>query len=268
MRIALGQLEMCWEDKSASLKKVEEFIRQAAAQQGEMILFPEMSLTGFSMDLNKIGEVPDHSETVLQMQKLALKYRIAIGFGWAALPEAGQKKGTNRFTLVDEQGQIIGQYTKLHPFRYGGESDIYQGGNKLVCVPYKGHVVGLFICYDLRFPEIFQAASQKADVMIVIADWPASRRDHWLTLLKARAIENQAYVAGINCVGSLGGLEYSGDSSIIAPDGTILATSHGQESVTVCDIGEDVWSLRRHFPTKADRRNDLYIRELERISSE
>ena len=265
MRIALGQLNMVWEDKGLSLQKSEELIRQAAAGKAEEIFFPDMSLTGFSMNLDRIGERRAASESVAAMQKLAVKYGTAVGFGWAALPEPGDEKGTNRFTLVDRDGQVLGEYAKLHPFRYGGEADAYQGGNELVTVPFYGHVIGLYVCYDLRFPEIFQAASDRADLLVVIADWPASRRDHWLTLLRARAIENQAYVAGINCVGDLDGLNYSGDSTVFDPMGQMLGTLHGQEGLVVCDIGEDARTLREKFQMKSDRRNDLYIQQYEKI---
>ena len=264
MKIALGQLNMAWEDKELSLQKVRKLTAQAAAGEADMIVFPEMSLTGFSMDIDRIGENPDQPESVERMGRIAGEYHIAIGFGWAALPEAGQAKGTNRFTVLDAEGKVLGEYSKLHPFRYGGEADIYQGGDRLVTVPFMGHMIGLFICYDLRFPEIFQAVSEKADVMLVIADWPASRSDHWLTLLKARAIENQSYMAGVNCTGSLNGLDYSGDSAVFDPLGNLLGTLHGQEGVVVCEIGQDVQTLRQKFQMKQDRRNELYIQEYQK----
>lgn len=123
----------------------------------------------------------------------------------------------------------------------------------------------MFVCYDLRFPEIFQAVSDQSDLMVVIADWPASRADHWLALLKARAIENQSYMAGVNCVGDIDGLSYSGDSSIFDPLGQMIGTLHGQEGIVVCDIGEDAERLRQKFQMKCDRRNDFYIQQYEKI---
>ena len=264
MKIALGQLNMAWEDKELSLQKVRKLTAQAAAGEADMIVFPEMSLTGFSMDIDRIGEDPDQPESVERMGRIAGEYHIAIGFGWAALPEAGQTKGTNRFTVLDAEGKVLGEYSKLHPFRYGGEADIYQGGDRLVTVPFMGHTIGLFVCYDLRFPEIFELVSKQADVMLVIADWPASRADHWLTLLKARAIENQSYMAGVNCTGSLNGLDYSGDSAVFDPLGNLLGTLHGQEGIVICEIGHDVQALRQKFQMKQDRRNEFYIQEYQK----
>lgn len=264
MKIALGQLNMAWEDKELSLQKVRKLTAQAAAGEADLIVFPEMSLTGFSMDIDRIGEDPDQPESVERMGRIAGEYHIAIGFGWAALPEAGQTKGTNRFTVLDAEGKVLGEYSKLHPFRYGGETDIYQGGDRLVTVPFMGHTIGLFVCYDLRFPEIFELVSEQADVMLVIADWPASRADHWLTLLKARAIENQSYMAGVNCTGRLNGLDYSGDSAVFDPLGNLLGTLHGQEGIVICEIGHDVQALRQKFQMKQDRRNEFYIQEYQK----
>lgn len=101
MRIALGQLNMVWEDKELSLQKAEKLMEQASAQKADILFFPEMSFTGFSMNLAKIGESGEASDTVRQMKELAVRYKMAVGFGWAALPEPGQGKGTNRFTLAD-----------------------------------------------------------------------------------------------------------------------------------------------------------------------
>jgi predicted amidohydrolase len=258
MRIALGQLDMVWEDKAASLSKVKDMVRTAAGQ-ADIILFPEMTLTGCSNHLNLVGEKSDDSQSLEWMRQLAMEYGIAIGYGWAALPEQGQTKGTNRFTLLDEQGSLLGEYSKMHPFSYGGESEYYRGGDRLVTIPFRGRTLSLFICYDLRFPEIFQIASEKADIFLVMANWPAFRRDQWTTLLKARAIENQAYVAGVNCVGNRDGLEYSGDSAAFDPMGNLLGTLYGQEGLLICHLEDRAWHLREKFQVKKDRRKDFYV---------
>lgn len=258
MKIALGQLDMVWEDKAASLKKAEIMLKTAAAAEADVILFPEMSLTGFSMDVNRIGEPEGESDSVKRMQELAKEYGISIGFGWSALPEAGQDKGTNRFTFIDEGGQVLGEYCKLHPFRFGKEGEHYRRGDELVTVDYQGRTLGLFICYDLRFPEIFQIVSRKADILLVIANWPESRREHWTTLLRARAIENQAYVVGVNCAGERDGIKYSGDSMVVNPLGEVLGSLSGQEGILLCEIGDEAAALRERFPLKSDRREEFY----------
>lgn len=254
---------MAWEDKELSLQKVRKLTAQAAAGEADMIVFPEMSLTGFSMDIDRIGEDPDQPESVERMGRIAGEYHIAIGFGWAALPEAGQTKGTNRFTVLDAEGKVL-ESTVSASVPYGAKLIFIRVATRLVTVPFMGHTIGLFVCYDLRFPEIFELVSEQADVMLVIADWPASRADHWLTLLKARAIENQSYMAGVNCTGSLNGLDYSGDSTVFDPLGNLLGTLHGQEGIVICEIGHDVQVLRQKFQMKQDRRNEFYIQEYQK----
>ena len=187
MRVALAQTDMVWEDKKASIQKAEKMVSEAAKSKADIIIFPEMSFTGFSMNLEKIGEKRDCSETVSCMSTLSKKYNIAIGFGWASLPDKKGGKGKNIFSVTDREGKLIAEYEKIHPFTYGGESRVYEGGEKLVSFSFKGHNISLFVCYDLRFPEVFQAAAKKSDVMFVIAQWPETRSIHWQTLLRARA---------------------------------------------------------------------------------
>lgn len=258
MRVALGQIDMVWEDKKASVAKAEKMICDAALQNADIIIFPEMSFTGFSMNLLKTGEKRHASDTVKKMCELSEKYDIAIGFGWAALPEKEGEKGKNVFSVVDNTGKLIAEYEKIHPFTYGGESDVYDGGDKIVSFPFKEHAVSLFVCYDLRFPEIFQAAAKKSDVMFVIANWPQSRNIHWQTLLRARAIETQSYVAGVNCVGEHDGILYSGDSMAVDSIGNILGQISGKEGVLICELDDRAWGLREKFQTRKDRKEELY----------
>ncbi|HBA96734.1 MAG TPA: carbon-nitrogen hydrolase, partial [Lachnospiraceae bacterium] len=261
MRVALGQLDMIWENKEASLKKSEGMVKEAAAGNSDIIVFPEMSLTGFSMSLDKIGEDASASWSVKAVKNLAVQNSIAIGFGWAALPEGGSKKGSNMFTIIDKNGNTTAEYKKIQPFTLGGESDVYEGGSSIVTVPFMGHTASLFICYDLRFPELFQIASGKADIIFVIANWPAVRSAHWTTLLRARAIETQSYIVGVNCYGFRDNTDYSGDSMAIDSIGNILGQISGREGVLICDIDDRAWSLRNKFNTRKDRKTDFYIKE-------
>lgn len=258
MRVALGQLDMVWEDKDASISRAEKMIGEAAQAQADVIIFPEMSFTGFSMHLDRIGEMPGQSPTVERMRILAKQYQIAVGFGWAALPEAGETKGTNRFTLVSRDGRQVSEYCKIHPFTYGGELDHYARGEQIISVPFLGRKVSLFVCYDLRFPELFQIASEQSDILFVIANWPAVRSEHWQTLLRARAIETQSYVVGVNCYGSRDGEQYSGDSMAVDSIGNILGVLSGREGVLLCDLDDRAWRLRQKFATRADRQEELY----------
>ena len=264
MRVALGQIDMVWEDKESSVLLAEKMIIEAKQSGADIIIFPEMSFTGFSMNLSKIGEYREESYTLNKMSEYAVRYNIAIGFGWAQCFRDCDK-GANMFTVVDRDGSIVSEYRKIHPFTYGGESDIYEGGSDIANFSFMGHRISLFICYDLRFPEIFQIASRKSDMFMVIANWPAVRREHWETLLRARAIENQSYVIGVNCFGNRDNLEYSGDSMAVDALGNVIGKISDKAGVVVCDIDDRAWNLRDKFNVKADRREELYCSLYQKI---
>ena len=257
MRIALGQLDMVWEDREASIIKAEQMIREAADSGCDVIVFPEMSFVGYSMDIDKIADTEGDSETEKRMKRLARDYQIAIAYGWVT--GKGKKKGKNRFRFLDETGACLGDYVKIHPFTYGGEAEHYEKGERIVTFSYKGRDIALFICYDLRFPEVFQIASKKAEVIFVIANWPASRIWQWEVLLRARAIETQSYVVGVNCVGDRDD-HYSGSSMAVDCMGNILGKIASKEGILVCDLEDRARHLREKFNIKADRRKDLYRR--------
>lgn len=137
---------------------------------------------------------------------------------------------------------------------------MYSGGARIVTAKVCGMTVGLSVCYDLRFPEIYQAMSEECQLILVIANWPDSRAYHWNTLLKARSIENQCYIAGCNRCGSGGGLKYSGGSIVCSPTGEVISAAEPyKEQLIYADISKkEVSSTRKGFPLKNDRRQDLY----------
>ena len=255
VKVALCQTYIEWEDKETNITSAEGYIKQAAENGAELILFPEMSFTGFSMDISVTRESDPY--TIERMKEFAVRYKAAIGFGWV---HAVGDKAENRYCILDHEGRILADYSKIHSFRYGGECDQFVSGNVISSFEYKGLKFTPFICYDLRVPEIFRAVNDDTDVYIVPANWPARRSMHWKTLLQARAIENQAYVLGINCAGSIGELEYSGDSSAIAPDGTVMDMISDREGIIFVDIDRSVLGIRDSFPVLEDRKKDLYSR--------
>ncbi len=252
MKIVLCQNEIVWEDKKANIERAEQFIKNAAAQNADIIFFPEMSFTGFSLEIENTKECGESAEII---KDFAALYNIAVGFGWT---RACENKAENVYSVIGSKGEELLNYVKIHPFSYSGEDKSFKSGNKLACFNYKGFNIGVLICYDLRFPEIFQALSAKADLIAVPACWPEKRSSHWKALLKARAIENQCYIAGINCVGNIGGLYYSGDSRIINPDGAVLDSISNEEKTLIAEIYNDVEKYRDSFPTKRDRKEELY----------
>ena len=255
MKIALCQLEIVFEKKEENTRRVISFMEQARSAGAELVLFPEMSLTGFSMNTRFTGE--QDRESVKCMCAAAERIGIAVGFGWTAL--AG-KRGENHYTVISAQGEVLSDYVKIHPFSHTGEDRFFEKGNEIVHFTVDRIPFSSFICYDLRFPEIFQAVSGRAHAIIVPANWPAGRREHWKCLLRARAIENQCYILGVNCVGRQKGMCYAGDSSVILPDGTVAAELSDEEGLILYDLTDDVDDYRRVFPMKQDRRPDLYAR--------
>jgi predicted amidohydrolase len=150
---------------------------------------------------------------------------------------------------------LVGEYSKTHLISAMGEDAVYQPGAGRLTVRIGELRVSFFICYDLRFPTLFYDRAESTDLFVVVANWPAPRQRHWETLLAARAIENQAYVAGVNRVGQGGGYEFTGGSRVISPQGDVLATCHAREQVKVVELQLDaVASWRQQFGCLRDRR--------------
>lgn len=253
VNVALCQTQIIWEDKQENILNAERMIMEAVGKNAEIVFFPEMSFTGFSMDIEKTKE--DSMETVKNISKLASEYGVYIGFGWV---KSSGKKAQNHYTVIDKDGKIVLDYIKIHSFQYGGEGEQFVPGDRLYSFTMKGIRFTPLICYDLRFPEVFRMKMDETDVYIVPANWPANRCDHWNTLLRARAIENQSYVLGINCVGDIGGLFYSGDTSAIDPNGNVVGHISGKEAILYINIEKDSLEIRKSFPVRKDRRKEIY----------
>ena len=256
MRIALLQMDLAWEDVAENHRRARRMLDQAKREGARLAVLPEMFSTGFSMNAERVAQPPGGlSETFLRSSSGELGLWII-----ASLPESSETRPHNMALVVSPEGSIS-RYAKIHPFSYGGEHLHYAPGNRVVTVTIDEVRVTPFICYDLRFPEPFRAAAAETDLYVVIANWPERRREHWKTLLRARAIENQAYVAGVNRVGDGDGLHYAGDSAAIAPLGETLAEGDDRERILVSEVDpENVAKLRARFPALEDRRPDAYRR--------
>lgn len=253
MKLALAQLDMAFEDKTTNRETALQFIKQAASEKVDMILFPEMTLTGFSMNTSRVGEI--NNETTDFFKQMSSKFNIVIGFGYVE----GSSNSKNKYSVVAPSGASLVNYTKIHPFSFGEETEFYQSGKVIEFFNAFDFTISPFICYDLRFPEIFQIASKTASLITVAANWPIERRQHWITLLKARAIENQCYIAGINRVGEGNGLTYSGDSMIVDPLGNVISSLYMEDGLIIADIcSSDVTQIRATFKLKEDRKEELY----------
>lgn len=258
IRIALAQTHIVWEDKEKNYEIAGKRIEEAVSRGAEIIFFPEMSFTGFSMNTDCTKEKDE--KTIRRMGALAAGYHVGIGFGWVKDCIQTCGKCENHYTVVDSAGEVLSDYAKIHPFSYSGEDMKFQGGSALVHFMLNGIPCSNLICYDLRFPEVFQIVSGRAHVVVVPANWPAKRSAHWKTLLRARAIENQVYILAVNCVGEIGGVLYTGDSCIIAPDGDVKAQLSGSEGIIDWGLTDDAHRFRKAFPVKKDRREGLYAK--------
>lgn len=265
MRTALAEMHMVWEDKQKNIDKLLHILEGIKDKNVQLLLCPEMTFTGFSMNTKQTAEAG--FETVNNMKELSKRYNIAIGFGWVKKGEDGECLCENHYTILSEKGDILLDYAKLHPFSYSGEDKYFKGGDSLSVCSLGEFCLGASICYDLRFPEIYQIMSNLADLIVVPANWPARRSNAWLTLLCARAIENQCYIVGINCRGTINEIAYSGNSVVISPEGSVLLPAlellfSGEDAVFIYDIKNDVKKIREAFPTKKDRRPEFYKRTL------
>ena len=172
IRIALCQTHIEWEDKKANIAHAATLIKEAAEGGACLVLFPEMSFTGFSMNISATRE--DDRSTVEAMKELAVSNKVAIGFGWV---NAVEDKAENRYCVITPDGSVISDYSKIHSFRYGGECDQFVSGNEIRPFELNGFKFTPFICYDLRFSEIFRATNDKTDIYIIPANWPKRRSE-------------------------------------------------------------------------------------------
>lgn len=257
MRVALVSLNQAWENKSDNFQACRSFVQRAKAQGVELVIFPEMTLTAYSMNTVDTAEDLATSPTGELFKKLAQELQIAIVFGvvfWDG------DKATNNALIVDSAGTIKGRYSKIHPFTFAGEDKVFNGGNEICIIKLEPMTIGLTICYDLRFPELYSALGKQCDLIINIANWPARRVDHWNALLKARAIENQLFIVGVNRTGTDGkGLEYVKSSQAINPNGELLSSVLSEDELDIFDIDPEVISkFKQTFSTTQDRKPALY----------
>lgn len=248
LRISLFQMDIAWENKQLNLKKVEACAKTLSGKT-DLLVLPEMFSTGFSMSPETLAETNDGS-TISKLQKISSECDLALAGSFIAQSE-GKYFNRGFFVTPDKQYFV----DKKHLFRMGEESKHYEAGSSQMIIPYKGFNISLFICYDLRFPVWSSNYNNKYDLALYVACWPEQRRVAWNTLLDARAIENSAYVCGVNRSGTDAmNLKYCGDSKLIDPKGNILAACQKSiEDVVTYEL--DLFNLkeyRRKFPVWKD----------------
>lgn len=250
MKVAAIQHDICWEDREATLARLDPLVATASAAGARLAVLPEMFAVGFSMEPERVAE-PVGGPTTAWLVDRAARHGLWLA---GSVPEQGDGRPRNVLVLAGPDGAVH-RYAKIHPFTYSGEHEHYDAGADLVTVDVEGVRVSLFVCYDLRFADELWQLAPVTDLYVVVASWPAKRRHHWKSLLVARAIENQAYVVGCNRVGAGGGSDYAGDSAVVDPMGGVLVSASSVETVLVADVEPAVVAAtRERFPFLADRR--------------
>jgi omega-amidase len=284
MNIAAVQLDIHWEDRPANHARVAQLIEQANVPAGALIVLPEMFDTGFSMN-TAATDPGERSASEQFCRKLAAERNVAVLAGVvartgatgglsasASSPEAntggqaasGTQPGSktsdhrlaNEAVAFSPDGSELVRYRKIQPFTLSGEDVHYPAGTHHAGFEWQGVHVAPFICYDLRFPEVFRPAARAgAELIVVVAEWPERRSEHWVRLLQARAIENQAYVLGVNRCGSDPTLSYDGRSALFDPHGNEIFQADRREQVCQATIDvREVRSWREQFPALRDMR--------------
>jgi predicted amidohydrolase len=257
MKVAAIQHDIVWEEPERSRERLVPMITDAAAQGCRLVVLSEMYATGFSMNPDKIAEPEGGpNETFLREQAERLDCWL-IG---SIAQTRDQAPARNVAVLAGPTGELH-RYAKIHPFSYAGEDQHYEAGTELITVVIDGLAVTPLVCYDLRFADTFWAVGERTELFVVVANWPQPRREHWRALLRARAIENQTYVVGVNRVGNAGRLPHVGDSAIIDPLGRTLAEGGADEVVLVSELEARIVSeVRKEFPFLPDRRQKWTVR--------
>lgn len=255
MHVVGVQNDAVWEDREASCRRVDTLLGRGTVVPGSLIVLPEMFATGFTMDAAVAAEAPGTGAQAY-LAALARRYSSYVVGGIVSHGAGG--KGRNEAVAIAPDGTEKARYCKLHPFSVAGEDDHYEEGDHLAVFDCNGFRVCPLICYDLRFPESFRAATRGGvDLFVVIANWPRSRQSHWTTLLQARAVENQAYVAGVNRCGTDPNADYAGGSMVVGPRGEILGRAYESPRVIMAELNKQALNdYRKSFPALGDMRGD------------
>ncbi|MBE0599506.1 MAG: carbon-nitrogen family hydrolase [Desulfuromonadales bacterium] len=252
---AAVQLNITLGEVDDNLERVLAALRRVRQQDAQLAVLPEMWSTGY--DYKQLAELAEETPRVLlALQKVTAELEmVTVG----SLAEKAGSAIYNTAYVVD-RGEVVGSYRKLHLFSSMGEDRYLTAGNQLLVADTSVGRLGVAICYDLRFPELFRKlALQGAEILCLPAEWPKPRQEHWRTLLRARAIENQLFVAAANCCGVQGKLDFFGMSLLLDPRGEVLAEGGERETelTALFDFAE-MEAFRRQIPCYHDRRPEIY----------
>ncbi len=261
MRVGILQMDVVKSDRRANYATVRRMVAEAMKTdpRPDTLVLPELWSTGYALAQKNSLASPNGSRDAAFLGKLAQEYQVSfVGGSVLSLREDGQV--TNRAQIIDVEGHYLAGYDKVHLFRLMEEDKYLACGRKTLLFPIHGFLCGLAICYDIRFCELARKlAIEGAEILFVSAEWPLSRREHWVILLRARAIENEIYIVACNRCGSTDGEVFAGTSLIIAPDGAILQEAGSEECLIQAELDHKlVRHTRERIPVFKDRVPEAY----------
>jgi len=248
LTVTLIQADLAWEDIRANLKRFQSEM-ETLSSPTDLVILPEMFSTGFSMQAEALAEEMDGTAITWMRNTAAEKGAVITG----SVMVRDQGRYYNRLIWARPDGSME-TYDKKHLFGYAGEDKVYTPGRRCITVERNGWSIRPFICYDLRFPIWTRNLDNAYDLAIFVASWPARRSAHWRALLRARAIENQAYVAAVNRVGLDGsGIDHRGNSTVIDPLGNVLFEQANDDCTVTLTLPRKVLTdYRQQFPAWKD----------------
>ncbi len=255
-KVGVVQFDIKKGDTQTNLENAFKYLTLLSQVNVSLAVLPEMFSSSFDND--NLQEHGSEFESIIKrFSEFALKNKIAVA---GTLPELVNNSIYNTMVFIDTDGNLKAKYKKIHLFKLTGEHHYYSAGNQTIVVDSNLGKIGLMTCYDLRFPEVARSLFLKgANMIVVSAQWPTPRRDHWEKLFFARAIENQLYMVGSNRTGTEDGLDFPGTSMIVNPAGELIADAGSDSGNAVADIHLNaVKDFRNLIPCKSDRRPDAY----------
>jgi predicted amidohydrolase len=256
-RISLAQFEVQIGKPERNFQTALGHIEQAANLGSSLVLLPELWSSGYDLQ-NSRHYVKINQELIERLKTLSKKFNIAIGGSYITCDEAGCR---NTFLITLPNESITPPYHKVHLFRLLDEHQYFKAGDQFLIVDFEWGKAGLAICYDLRFPELFRFYSKNGvSCILIVAQWGAKRAEHWRTFLRARAIENQLFVAAVNAIGMVGSNSLAGYSAVITPWGDVLVEgSPDKEELITAELNFAlIEEVKQHLNSSQDRRDDLY----------
>jgi predicted amidohydrolase len=249
LTVALGEYDTGWHDPKTSIASASRLVRRIAEVGADLVVLPELATTGATTEGDRAVALDSPDITAIREMAQANALWLITGI---ALRETRGGCAVNAAIAVNPDGEVVAIHRKRRLFGFAGEDREFTPGTESTVVDVNGVRLGLFICYELRFPELFRPVARDVDAMVVVANWPANRHEHWDALLRARAIENQCFMIGVNRTGFADGLSYLGGSTVFDPWGDRLSAMPVHATRIAAVDTERVRALRESHPFLLD----------------